>query len=258
MNRKKHASLRRQSYGRFRRKITTGKTHARVNCFLVYLAALLASSLLTPYVLAAGNAHVVNDADVGPAGKCSIETWRTYVGTGSNLATVSPICISKAAPNLEINATMTRQTQPDEDTATSVGPGFKLMLRPTDTGVGVGVAGNINWHTREHYWDNASLVMPVSMMLNDRFQLNLNVGWSYERNSTHKHAAFYGTQITAGVNDQISLMAEVFQRRHNAPGSQVGLRWMAIKDKLDLDLIIGRKVDGTSPRAVTVGLTYRH
>jgi len=49
----------------------------------------------------------------------------------------------------------------------------------------------------------------------------------------------------------------VFGTDRGPPGGQAGLRWVTDRGRIDVDLLAGRRIDGTSASAVTVGLTIR-
>lgn len=55
----------------------------------------------------------------------------------------------------------------------------------------------------------------------------------------------------------VSLMAEVFGRDGDPMGSQVGVRWTPGAGDVDVDLLYGRRLDGSTPRTVTLGVTFR-
>ena len=60
-----------------------------------------------------------------------------------------------------------------------------------------------------------------------------------------------------GVARDVTLMAEAFRRDGGEAGAQVGVRWNPGGGRFDLDLVAGRRIDGESPRAITLGLTLR-
>ena len=97
----------------------------------------------------------------------------------------------------------------------------------------------------------------MTLKVNDRVRLNLNAGWSHVRADLKRDAAFYGAQAELGVARDLTLMAEAFQRDGGKAGGQLGLRWNPGGGRMDIDLVAGRRIDGATPRAITLGVTVR-
>lgn len=229
----------------------------------IYLSSLSLQLAFVPAAHAAGGAHVVDDANVETAGKCHLESWVTRNDSNAGLVNLTNACVTSSLPTLEFGATVQRQRALDDDNnrayTTVFGPLFKWNLRSSDTGVGVALAGNTNWSTQYSRWEDAALSVPVTIPLNDAITFNLNYGLSYARdNSEHRIAQTYGAQIEAVIAHNVSLMAEVFQRQHSLTGAQAGVRFTPDNGPVDIDVLYGRRLDGTTPRAITVGLTLRY
>ncbi|EJL28794.1 hypothetical protein PMI01_03457 [Caulobacter sp. AP07] len=222
-------------------------------------AAIAAASMLSvaSVARASGNEHVIDDSVVETPGVCHQESWATRFGPRHGLVNLSPACTRKAWPNLEIGGAVQR-TWADGTSDTTVGPALKYTLRAEDTGVGLGVIGAGAWSVGSGRLETASLIVPVTLRLNDRVRVNLNAGWSHARADARPNAAFYGAQAEVGVARDVTVMVEAFQRDGGKAGGQAGLRWNPGGGRFDLDLIAGRRIDGATPRAVTLGLTLRH
>lgn len=218
--------------------------------FAPCLAGAVASS-----AWAAGGAHAVDDAAVEPPGVCHLEAWTTGYGAGRGLATASPGCTLRASPRLELGAGIQHLRDHPDDTL--AGPSMKLSLRPVETGLGVGLAGTGAWSFRRDRVESASLIVPLTVPLGRRLRFNLNGGWVYARAARHRHEAFVGAQAEAQLAPDVGLMVEAFGRNHGRPGVQAGLRWTPRQGPLDLDLLVGRRTDGVSRTAVTLGLSLR-
>lgn len=218
-------------------------------------AAGLASLFVASPALAAGGAHVVDDAGVETPGTCHLEAWITQYGPDLGLVNLAPACTRRAWPRLEIGGAI--QYPPDGLDETTVGPALKFLLRPEESGFGLSLIGGGNLNLRSGRLETASLVLPVTAPAGDRLRFNFNAGWLYSRAGVKRYQLFYGAQVEAGLARDVKLMAEGFDRDDGKPGWQAGLRWNPHSAEVDLDLLVGERVDGSSPRAVTVGLTLR-
>ena len=227
----------------------------RLTVLGVYLTLVLLLLVFAPQAHAAGGAHVVDDANVETPGVCHLESWVTAYDGERGLANLSPACTRKAWPRLEIGGAAQHLWDGGDDT--TIGPTLKLNLRPTESGLGLGLIGAGAWSVHSGRLETASLIVPASRAVTDRVRVNLNAGWVYDRASAHPHTIFYGGQIEADVARDLMLMVEAFGRDHGPPGGQIGLRWNPGGGRVDLDLLAGRRIDGASPKAITLGLTVR-
>ena len=103
--------------------------------------------------------------------------------------------------------------------------------------------------------ETAAIVVPLTFDVSQGLRVNLNAGYAWSRTGD-RHSAFVGAQADYRVTRALSLMGEVIGRRSSQPGWQAGLRWTP-RDWIDLDLLAGRRVDGTPRRAFTLGVTLR-
>jgi hypothetical protein len=221
-------------------------------------AAIAASSFfVAPAAWASGNEHVIDDAAVETPGVCHLEAWTTRFSPRQGLLNLSPACTRRAWPRLELGAGIQRAWAADGTSDILVGPALKLNLMPEETGLGLGLAGSAAYGVRAGRLESASLLVPMTIPVSQRLRVNLNAGWSYGRIATRRSAAFYGAQIELALPHDVTLMAEGFRRGGGDPGGQLGLRWNPGGGRFDLDLVAGRRVDGESPRAVSLGITVR-
>lgn len=218
------------------------------------IALALASFAFSP-AFASGGEHVVDDATVETPGTCHLESWVTIHNRERGLLNLSPACTRRTWPRLEIGGAF--QHSWDGSTLNTFGPALKLNLRPVETGVGIALITSGALNLSSGKLETASLIVPVTIPVAERVRFNLNGGWTYARASARQHAAFYGAQVEMQVGRDFSLMGEVFGRDHGPAGTQAGLRWTPRNGRLDVDLVVGRRVDGISPRSVTLGLTLR-
>ncbi|PVM89590.1 hypothetical protein [Caulobacter radicis] len=221
-------------------------------------AAIAASSLfVAPAAWASGNEHVVDDAAVETPGVCHLEAWTTRFSPRQGLANLSPACTRKAWPRLELGAGLQHAWTADGTSDTSIGPALKLNLMREEKGLGLGLAGSATYGLRAGQLESASLLIPMTIPVSQRLRVNLNAGWSYGRIAARRTAVFSGAQVELGLPHDVTMMAEGFRRGGGGPGGQLGLRWNPGGGRFDLDLVAGRRIDGESPRAVSLGITWR-
>lgn len=232
--------------------ITTSPQRAIASASLLFLAIVL----LAPCARAGGGAHVVDDATVEVPGTCHLESWVTRNDPRRGLVNLSPACTREAWPSLEIGASL--QHAWDGNRSTSVGPALKLNLRPVERGMGLALAVAGAWNLDTGRFETASIIVPVTMPVNELLRININGGWIYSHADAHRHAAFFGGQVEAQLASDVSAMAEIFGRDRGRAAGQIGLRWNPSAGPVDIDLLGGRRIDGTSPSAVTLGFTIRH
>ncbi|PVM88384.1 hypothetical protein DDF62_14395 [Caulobacter radicis] len=225
---------------------------------LILGAAFAASSLLAaPMARASGGEHVIDDAAVETPGACHLETWTTRFSSRRGLVNFAPACTHRAWPRLELGAGIHHAWSAGEASDTLLGPALKLNLRPEESGLGLGLAGSAAYGARTGRLEAAGLLVPLTVPVGRRARLNLNAGWSHVRTDARRDAAFYGAQLELALDRDIILMAESFRRAGGRPGGQFGVRWTPGGGRADLDIVAGRRIDGGSPRAVSLGLTLR-
>ena len=216
--------------------------------------ALLCAVSARP-AMAAGGAHVVDDANVETPGMCHLESWSTRYGDGETLFNLAPACTRLDWPKLEIGAAVTATSADGGDVV--LGPAMKLNLRAPDEGVGVALIGSAGYSPNAHRMRSASLIAPVTFSLGEALTLNLNAGWSYLETAGQRHALFTGAQLEMQPTRDIEFMIETFVREGDHAGMQTGVRWTPHQGRVDPDFLAGRYTDGVKPNALTLGITVR-
>ena len=217
------------------------------------LAALLA---LPAAANAAGGAHVIDDSEVEQAGHCHLELWASAYSHGNGLANVGPACTPARMANLEIDGFIAHYAPPHARAQTSIGLGPKVTLRPMSTGFGIAVEGYASLDTRTGRPTVVTVAVPFSLPVGPRWTINLNVGTTWVR-GVQGLTPTGGGQLVYAPATGPSAMVEVFRQGSAPVGGQAGLRWTVADGRIDLDLLVGRYVDGVSPRAMTLGLTIQ-
>lgn len=226
------------------------RSHRHAACAVAALCSLAGSP-----AWAGGGAHVVDDDAVETPGTCHLEIWGTRYGSRSGLANLSPACTREAWPDLELGVAV--QHTWDSKGHTIAGPALKLHLVSLGQNAGAAIDGSASFDTRTGRLEAASAIVPFTLPIGRKTRFSINLGYSYLRNSAERHSVFWGGQVETQIGRDLTLMAEGFGRASGPAGAQAGLRWTPHGGAIDVDLLAGRYVDGTSPTAITIGLTIR-
>lgn len=218
-------------------------------------AAFAVLQVAASSAIAAGGAHIVDDAGVETPGSCHLETWLSRHGSGSGSFNLAPACTLNALPQVEFGAAVERTWHSGTDTI--AGPALKINLRPLDSGLGLGLVGRAAWSLPAAEFDSVSLIAPVSLRLSEQLRANFNVGWVHTPDSDQADRAFIGAQIEADLTDSLMAMGEVFTQGEGHIGGQLGLRWSPVPGTISLDLLTGWSTETASPWTVTIGMTIR-
>jgi hypothetical protein len=97
--------------------------------------------------------------------------------------------------------------------------------------------------------------VPLTIAAGREVELNLNLGWEWNRAGAAASRAFWGGQVVWSPSPALSLMAEGFGYSDGTAGWQAGVRWTPVA-WLDLDLLGGR-LDTASRHVLTLGVTTR-
>ncbi len=212
---------------------------------------------LSPPVLAAGGAHVVDDAGVETPGRCHVESWLSRAAGHESLANVGPACTPAALPSLELGAAVQRV----EGSGTRqwlVGPTIKWAMLPgggEGEPPGMALAFALLADPGAGRMESLAFSAPITAALGPRLVANLNLGAVVQRGSRAK--SLQGAQLVYAAGSGLSLMAELYSTGSEAPGGQAGLRWTIDQGRIDLDLLVGRPAGSDGCRTVTLGFTVR-
>jgi hypothetical protein len=230
-------------------------------------ASGLAAFVLASAALAAGGAHVVEDSEVLEPGLCQVDLWVTRFDPGAGYANATPTCTLTSLPRLEWGVQFQHYWFNEQQVTDQLfGPNLKVNLVPEDKGVGVGVYFNSGVNLRTGDLEVATLLLPVTIPVNDHLRLNLNAGWQYLRLASTPDDFFWGAQVEAKVGGETTLMFETFGRARGAAGAQMGVRWRPSDGPIDFDFLVGGSfdkvlagefLDKVNALFFTVGVTLR-
>jgi hypothetical protein len=230
-------------------------------------ASGLAAFVLASAALAAGGANVVEDSEVLEPGLCQVDLWVTRFDPGAGYANATPACTLESLPRLQWGAQFQYYWFNEPQVSDQLlGPTLKVNLVPEDKGVGVGVFFSSGVNLRTGDLELATLLVPVTIPVNDHLRLNLNAGWQYLRIANTPDDFFWGAQVEAKVGDETTLMLETFGRARGATAAQMGVRWRPNDGPINFDFLVGGSfdkvlagefLDKVSSLFFTIGVTLR-
>jgi hypothetical protein len=231
---------------------------------LALLACLTTALMWAGHARAAGGAFVVDDAGVDEPFACKVESWGSLGSNTASVAVTSPACVLPLFRPTEIGFSVARTRNQDGDWGTGLVVKPKINLLPVETGkVGFAVSGGPTFDLLTGDFTGAFFNVPITYTVSDRFKINVNAGWIYDRESD-RHSANYGAGVEWIPAKPFTIIAEVFgvltprpdARTGTDPRFQVGIRTTPI-DTMDFDVIYGRNIFGENANWITVGWNVR-
>jgi hypothetical protein len=205
---------------------------------------------------AAGNAHIVDDADVETPGTCHVELWSSTSLNGEGYANAAPACTLESLPFVELGAAY--QHYWGQSFAGPVfGPQIKVRFSAPEAAVGLGVGLNSSVNLNTGDYEAGSIIGLMSIPIDKRVNFHVNAGWSFLKYVERQNAFFYGAQFEIKAIGDVLLMVETFGRLSSSAGAQFGLRYTPNDGPLDFDLMVGSYFDQVNPQFITFGLTVR-
>lgn len=231
------------------------------NTFTIPLALALAIPLAH-----AGRPLGTDDAGTAAAQTCQLEAW--YEHSGSELTTeLAPAC--GVAEGLELDLGITLPAQRKEQL---LGSGLAVKWVPTawasSTPLGelaLGLKGGVDFeHPAGSGWRQAgsAALLLASLQVNEPWAVHLNLGWGHWRPAGQSpfQASLLNVAAVWTPGDQGLLFAEWQGNSRRAdlgsPTVTAGGRWWLQKDKLGLDLTVGRETASGAPNVVTLGFGW--
>jgi len=239
-----------------------GSPHASVRFHVPLLATALAV-LVSPRGLGAQQ-FVTDDAAITDARSCQVEAWH-----GESASWVLPAC--NPFSGMEFTAgvgfvgtgdgrqteyvlqakSLLRETEPGR-------PGIGLVA-----GLGIGRIGQISGRAVS----GAFAYVPVTALLTgDRLIAHANAGWQYEREEhdhggdSHRvghHGFGWALRADAGLSPRFTALGELFGQNGGRPEFQVGLRSIALVDRLAIDVSWGGQLEsGAAGAGWAVGFAW--
>jgi hypothetical protein len=222
-------------------------------------------------VEAAGGAYVVEDVDVGAPGSCKVESWVSFASNTDFVGVSNPACVANIGRPVELGVAVARVREEGE-WSTAATLKAKTTLIPVEPHkIGLGLMGELTYDVRTGQNTEINLFAPVTFQITEQFRINLNAGWLWDRDG-QRHNVTWGAGFEWNFVKPVTLIAEIFARHGGLPvvgideppprssiirpRMQAGLRFTP-HEKIDLDVIYGRNINGEDANWITVGLNLR-
>jgi len=231
------------------------------NTFTIPLALALAIPLAH-----AGRPLGTDDAGTAAAQTCQLEAW--YEHSGNELTTVlAPACGVAEGLELDLGVAL-----PAERRELLLGSGLAFKWVPTSWAgstpwgeLAFGLKGGVDFEQLAGSgWRQAGSagLLLTSLQVNDQWALHLNLGRGQWRplGQPQFQASLLNVAATWAPAEQGLLFAEWQGNSRRAdlgsPTVTAGGRWWLQKDKLGLDLTVGRETASGAPNVVTLGFGW--
>lgn len=205
--------------------------------------------------LAAGGAFAVDDAGVGDAGECKVETWASLAGNGDRVFVLAPACVVPLGVPVEVGVQFDR-VRGGGEWGTGLGVKAKAALIPQGDGVfGLALSGGMVFDLTARETAAWYVNLPLTIQLAAPLSVNLNAGALWDRLEQRTYLT-WGAGFMLALSEPVTLIGEVFGQGSDDPGAQLGLRYTP-HEKIDFDLIYGRNLAGERADWVTLGMNLR-
>jgi hypothetical protein len=232
----------------------------RVAPVLLATGIILAPS----FAIAAGGAYTVDDSEVGKPGDCKVETWASFASNRDQVAVAKPACVLNLGVPVELDVPLMHQRS-SGDSTTTAGIGGKVALVPVETGhLGVALSAGTAWQTSDGRNTGGYVNVPLTYQVSETLRFNINGGYQYD-GLTRLSYASGGAGFEWKFAQPLTLIGEVYgiagsrgaaAHTLTEPRAQIGLRFTPI-ERVDLDLIYGRNINGENANWITVGVNLR-
>jgi hypothetical protein len=207
----------------------------------------------------AGRPLATEDAAILDTGHCQVEAWIDRA-RDSTQGWLVPACNFGFDTEVQVGGARTRA---DGDTRFSeaYAQAKTLLRKPTEQepwGVGL-VVGVVRRPLNEVHrgWDNPYVLVPFTQAIcGTPFTFHANVGW-FRNREARRDLTLWGAAIEAAVTPRATLLAEAYGENSEKPFVRIGGRWIAIQDRLEVDLTWVTRPGGASEeRFVSLGVTW--
>ena len=234
------------------------------SCFLLAMAIALAPAS----ALAAGGAYVVDDAEVGKTGECTVSSWASAASNHDFIAVAYPTCVVNLGKPVELGGLLQRSRASDVWSTSGTFTAKTNLIPLEQHPFGLGIAGGATWDLITGASTGGYIHVPVTIQAAKQLKINLNGGWLYDGVAKISYAT-WGVGFEWGFVDKFTLIGEVFGQAGALPAvspgdppspnsiieprTQIGVRF-APNEKFDIDLIWGHNITGENAHWVTLGL----
>ncbi len=212
-----------------------------------------------PEAWAAGGAHVVDDAALVPAGTLQVEAWSAFALPGGQVLNLTAAGTLPARPRIEFSVSVVGDNTAGAPRDFEIAGQVKVLLRSiSEDGVPVGLAMTASHgiDARRGRSDTTALVGIVSVAPAPDLIVHANLGWEHGH-AEDSDVAVWGLAADWGAGEGWMLTGELFGGGGQPTGVQAGVRRTLMDDRLDLDLLAARNLQGERATFVTLGATLR-
>ena len=205
---------------------------------------------------AAGGAFAVDDAGVDDVGDCKVEAFSSFAMNDDRVFAVAPACVVSLGRPVDVGMQFDRARSGGEwGTGLTVKAKTAIVPFTDDARFGIAIAGGVGYDLTAHETAEWFVTVPVSIRLNQIFQVNLNVGGLWDR-IERRSLVTWGAGVELKVAEQFTVLGEVFGQGSDDPGAQLGLRYTP-HERVDFDVIYGRNLTGERSDWITLGVNLR-
>jgi hypothetical protein len=207
-----------------------------------------------------GGAYYVDDAEIGKAGSCEIESWSSFAANGDRIAVFSPACVLNLGPPVELGTNLVNLRSDGEGDSIATLTAKTVPIPIGRTGFGLAIAGAVVYDPFNRTGNGLIVNVPVTFDFSKQLRVNVNFGAQYySGGDPHGLFATAGAGVSWNFVPQWSVISELFALMgpgQSNPRFQSGVRYSPTKD-IDWDLIYGRNLTGEGANWITVALTVR-
>lgn len=235
---------------------------------ILFAAAI---TLAPATALAAGGAYVVDDAEVGKPGECTVSSWASAASNHDFIAVANPTCVVNLGKPVELGGLLQRSRASDVWSTSGTFTAKTNLIPLEKHPFGLGIAGGATWDLITGASTGGYIYVPVTFQATKELKFNLNGGWQYDGVAKISYAT-WGIGFEWGFIDKFTLIGEVFGQAGALPAvdpgdppsphaiveprTQLGLRFTP-HDKIDIDLIWGHNITGENAHWGTIGVNLR-
>ena len=205
----------------------------------------------------AGRPLTTDDAAVVEDKVCQVEAW---VDRGRDATTGWLVPACNFGRGIEWQVGFARTRADGESAHSEAYAQAKRLLREMrdDSPWGVGLVVGVTrrpLNERERGWQHPYVLLPVTYAAGP-ITLHVQPGWARDR-ERGRHLAVWGIAGEYASSERFALLAEAFGENADKPFLRAGGRYIAIKDRLELDVTYVTRPGGArGDRYVSLGLAW--
>src|SRR5438067_2103421 len=145
---------------------------------VVFLVSLL-SPLAPSFAARLGGAYYVDDAEIGKAGSCEIESWSSFAANGDRISVFSPACVFNLGRPVELGTNLVNLRSEGENDSLATLTAKTVPIPIGRTGFGLAIAGALVYDPFNRTGNGFIVNVPVTFDLSKQLRVNVNFGAQY-------------------------------------------------------------------------------